>query len=150
MSTFADSFSKIGKTVADIVSAGIIGYSSVKITQAQVGYFDSMTALNNFQIDNAISTITEQEKAKELNKQLTSVNGKMKNNIPLSKEEYEFMVSYGYDMNDYKLDENGNVVKVITNENTDNDLKLNGLSLKGYLTLGAIILGGIFILKKVF
>ena len=150
MSTFADSFSKIGKTVADIVSAGIIGYSSVKIAQAQVGYFDSMTALNNFQIDNAISSITEQEKAKELNKQLTSINGKMKNNIPLSKEEYEFMVSCGYDMNDYKLDENGNVVKVITNENTDNDLKFNGLSLKGYLTLGAILLGGIFILKKVF
>lgn len=149
MSTFADSFSKIGKTVADIVSAGIIGYSSVKITQAQVGYFDSMTALNNFQIDNAISTITEQEKAKELNKQLTSINGKMKNNIPLSKEEYEFMVSCGYDMNDYKLDENNNFVKVVS-ETSDNEMKLNGLSLKGYLTLGAIILGGIFILKKVF
>lgn len=149
MSSFADSFSKIGKTVADIVSAGIVGYSSVKIAQAQVGYFDSMTALNNFQIDNAISSITEQEKAKELNKQLTSINGKMKNNIPLSKEEYEFMVSCGYDMNDYKLDENGNVVKV-ENVTTDNDMKLNGLSLKGYLTLGAILLGGIFILKKVF
>lgn len=149
MSTFADSFSKIGKTVADIVSAGIIGYSNVKIAQAQVGYFDSMTALNNFQIDNAISTITEQEKAKELNKQLTSINGKMKNNVPLSKEEYEFMVSCGYDMNDYKLDENGNVVKV-ESVTTPNEMKLNGLSLKGYLTLGAIILGGIFILKKVF
>lgn len=149
MSTFADSFSKIGKTVADIVSAGIIGYSNVKIAQAQVGYFDSMTALNNFEIDNAISSITEQEKAKELNKQLTSINGKMKNNIPLSKEEYEFMVSCGYDMNDYKLDENNNFVKV-ENVTTDNEMKLNGLSLKGYLTLGAILLGGIFILKKVF
>lgn len=149
MSTFADSFSKIGKTVADIVSAGIIGYSNVKIAQAQVGYFDSMTALNNFEIDNAISSITEQEKAKELNKQLTSINGKMKNNVPLSKEEYEFMVSCGYDMNDYKLDENNNFVKV-ENVTTDNEMKLNGLSLKGYLTLGAILLGGIFILKKVF
>lgn len=148
MAKWTDTLSKIGEVVVGLTSAITMGYSSVVVAQAERGYFDSITSMNNLQIDNAINSANEQKKVQELNKQLTAINGKIRNGIQLTEDEYNFMVSNGFIMNEYKLNNDGTATK-IENENS-NDLKLTGLSAKGYITLGAIILGTIFLIKKVF
>ena len=146
---WTDTVSKIGEMVVGFGSAIATGYSNVVIGQATAGYFDSMTNMNLATIDNAITSVNEQKKAQELAKQITSINGKMKNGLTLTEEEYMFMVNNGYMMSDYKLNDNGIATKVTDDITYSTDLKLTGLSTKGYLTLGAVILAGIIIFKRI-
>lgn len=147
--SWTDTVSKIGEMVVGLGSAIATGYSNVVIGQATAGYFDSMTNMNLASIDNAISSVNEQKKAQELAKQITSINGKMKNGLTLTEEEYMFMVNNGYMMSDYKLNDNGTATKITDDITYSTDLKLTGLSTKGYLTLGAVILAGIIIFKRI-
>lgn len=148
--SWTDTVSKIGEMVVGLGSAIATGYSNVVIGQATAGYFDSMTNMNLASIDNAISSINEQKKAQELAKQITSISGKMKNGLTLTEEEYMFMVNNGYMMSDYKLNDNGTATKIKDDDITySNELKLAGLSTKGYITLGAIILVGFIIVKRI-
>lgn len=153
MANWVDSFSKIGEVVVGLGSAIATGYSNVVIGQATAGYFDSMTNMNLASIDNAISSVNEQKKAKELAKQITSINGKMKNGLTLTEEEYMFMVNNGYMMSDYKLNNDGTATRINSNEISNeisNDLKFAGLSTKGYITLGVTVLLGVWLIKKIF
>lgn len=142
--------SKICELVVGLATAITTGYSQVTIAQAERGYWDSATSLNNTQIDLAINSLEEQEKAKELNKKITSINGKIKNGLALTEDEYMFMINNGYVLNEYKLNDNGTATKVI-NDSSDisNSLKLTGLSTKGYIALGGIILFGIILIKRI-
>lgn len=147
--SWTDTVSKIGEMVVGFGSAIATGYSNVVIGQATAGYFDSMTNMNLATIDNAITSVNEQKKAQELAKQITAINGKMKNGLTLTEEEYMFMVNNGYMMSDYKLNDNGTATKITDDITYSTDLKLTGLSTKGYLTLGAVILAGIIIFKRI-
>lgn len=144
---WTDTVSKIGEIITDLGTAISMGYSNVVIGQATAGYFDSMTSMNLASIDNAINSINEQEKAKELAKQITTINGKMKNGLTLTEEEYIFMVNNGYLMSEYKLNDDGTATRI---EDNKNDLKFTGLSAKGYLTLGGFVLLGLWLFKKIF
>ncbi len=146
---WTDTVSKIGEMIVGFGSAIATGYSNVVIGQATAGYFDSMTNMNLATIDNAITSVNEQKKAQELAKQITAINGKMKNGLTLTEEEYMFMVNNGYMMSDYKLNDNGTATKITDDITYSTDLKLTGLSTKGYLTLGAVILAGIIIFKRI-
>lgn len=146
--SWIDKVSKIGETIVGLGSAIATGYSNVVIGQATAGYFDSMTNMNLATIDNAITSVNEQKKAQKLAKQITAINGKMKNGLTLTEEEYMFMVNNGYMMSDYKLNDNGTATKITDDITYSTDLKLTGLSTKGYLTLGAVILAGIIIFKR--
>lgn len=147
--SWSDKVSKIGEIIVGLGSAIATGYSNVVIGQATAGYFDSMTNMNLATIDNAITSVNEQKKAQELAKQITAINGKMKNGLTLTEEEYMFMVNNGYMMSDYKLNDNGTATKITDDITYSTDLKLTGLSTKGYLTLGAVILAGIIIFKRI-
>lgn len=147
--SWTDTVSKIGEMIVGFGSAIATGYSNVVIGQATAGYFDSMTNMNLATIDNAITSVNEQKKAQELAKKITAINGKMKNGLTLTEEEYMFMVNNGYMMSDYKLNDNGTATKITDDITYSTDLKLTGLSTKGYLTLGAIILAGIIIFKRI-
>lgn len=147
--SWTDTVSKIGEIVTGLGTAFATGYSNVVIGQATAGYFDSMTNMNLATIDNAITSKQEQIKAQELAKQITSISGKMKNGLTLTEDEYMFMVNNGYMMNDYKLNNDGTATRINDNE-ISNDLKFAGLSTKGYITLGAIVLLGVWLIKKIF
>lgn len=147
--SWTDTVSKIGEMVVGLGSAIATGYSNVVIGQATAGYFDSMTNMNLASIDNAISSVNEQKKAQELAKQITSINGKMKNGLTLTEEEYMFMVNNGYMMSDYKLNDNGTATRINNNE-ISSDLKFAGLSTKGYITLGITVLLGVWLIRKIF
>lgn len=146
---WTDTVSKIGEIVVGLGTAFATGYSNVVIGQATAGYFDSMTNMNLATIDNAITSKQEQLKAQELAKQITSISGKMKNGLTLTEDEYMFMVNNGYMMNDYKLNNDGTATRINSNE-ISNDLKFAGLSTKGYITLGATVLIGVWLIKKIF
>ena len=148
MANWVDTVSKIGEIAVGLGSAIATGYSTVVVSQAQSGYFDSLSQMNLLQIDNAINTINEQKDIKELNKQITAINGKIKNGLVLTKDEYNFMISNGYILSEYQLNDNGYATRI---ENTDGatDLKLTGLSLKGYLVLALAVIVGIKIVRRI-
>lgn len=147
MASWLDTISKIGNTVVGLGTAIVTGVSTVKLGQAQAGYFDSLSKMNLMQIDNAINAINEQKDIKELNKQITAINGKIQNGLSLTEDEYNFMISNGYLLTEYKLNDNGYATKIESND--INDLKLTGLSTKGYITLAVAVLIGIIIVRRI-
>lgn len=149
MANWVDTVSKIGEIAVGLGSAIATGYSTVVVSQAQSGYFDSLSQMNLLQIDNAINTINERKDIKELNKQITAINGKIKNGLALTKDEYNFMVSNGYILSEYKLNEDGYATRIENTDSYSNDLKLTGLSLKGYLVLAIAVLVGIKIVRRI-
>lgn len=148
MANAVDTITKIGNVVAGLGSAIVTGIATIQVAQAQSGYFDSLSKMNLLEIDTAINSINEQKDIKELNKQLTSISGKIKNGMSLTKDEYYFMINNGYILDDYILNEDGYATKV-ENSIDSNDLKLTGLSAKGYMTLAIALLVGIIAVRRI-
>lgn len=148
MANAVDTITKIGNVVAGLGSAIVTGIATIQVAQAQSGYFDSLSKMNLLEIDTAINSINEQKDIKELNKQLTSISGKIKNGMSLTKEEYYFMINNGYILDDYILNEDGYATKV-ENSIDSNELKLTGLSAKGYMALAIALLVGIIAVRRI-
>lgn len=148
MANAVDTITKIGNVVAGLGSAIVTGIATIQVAQAQSGYFDSLSKMNLLEIDTAINSINEQKDIKELNKQLTSISGKIKNGMSLTKDEYYFMINNGYILDDYILNEDGYATKV-ENSIDSNELKLTGLSAKGYMTLAVALLVGIIVVRRI-